>query len=778
MALTEITYTGDGTDVTFGPIPFDYLEDTDVKVSLNGVITTAFTIDPSTKIITFSSAPGNGVSIRVFRRTDFEDLSATFISGSAIRAQDLNDNFNQNLYVTQEISNYAITNDGLVPMKGDLNMGNYRITNLAEPTADSNAATKQYIDTRFGSLDVPGFTRWSLTAAGGETTLSGAGTTGGTLAYSPNREQVYLNGAQLQRDADYTANNGTSIVLNVALIAGDVVEVICVNNLNTGTTAQAQDVYWNQSGSGAVTRTVESKLKDVVSVKDFGAKGDGVTDDTAAIQAAIDSIPVSGGTIYFPQGTYKLLSQISYSNKTISIIGAGIGVTTLLWASAATSSGIKAVLDNTALRFEFKDLTLLTQQSAVGTAIEIDMSGQIVGPPVGAFLGSIPNRAAPRGSISNLEIRGQTGASTDGFNCGIYLKDVMKAHVSKVHIRGKHGATQSDFESEYGIRLYSQGKAVEAVIESCWVFHAEYGIHLREFEGAMIRNCNLVGVYNGVDAETTDLLPQIDIHGSHINAHRHCINFLRIRDSVIANNLLYHRTEAATDGTAMQLNACSNITVSGNTIRKTSSVARSMYGIVSQGNTNKCQFFRNIFIGLDAAAHKFDNSATQNSVGDAVYNNSAIKFQSNGLPNLRISDNLTCYLSSNQSIAQNVGTILSWDKNFTGFNYWHSETLNNSRITIPDGVVAVTFACNVEWAANSSGIRTLQLYRNGSNSYVGMPRVTCNATSSGTTASNITTGVLPVSPGEYFEIRVYQSGAASLDVLATPQTWFSVEFIR
>ena len=91
MALTEITYTGDGTDVTFGPIPFDYLEATDVKVSLNGVITSAFTIDPSTKIITFSSAPGNGVSIRVFRRTDFEDLSATFISGSAIRAQDLND---------------------------------------------------------------------------------------------------------------------------------------------------------------------------------------------------------------------------------------------------------------------------------------------------------------------------------------------------------------------------------------------------------------------------------------------------------------------------------------------------------------------------------------------------------------------------------------------------------------------------------------------------------------------------------------------------------------
>jgi hypothetical protein len=64
---------------------------------------------------------------------------------------------------------------------------------------------------------------------------------------------------------------------------------------------------FTQSGTGAVQRTVKSKLKDVVSVKDFGAAGDGVADDTAAIQAAINATP-NGGVLIFPPATYKLVA--------------------------------------------------------------------------------------------------------------------------------------------------------------------------------------------------------------------------------------------------------------------------------------------------------------------------------------------------------------------------------------------------------------------------------------------------------------------------------------
>lgn len=73
------------------------------------------------------------------------------------------------------------------------------------------------------------------------------------------------------------------------------------------------------TGTGAVARTLDAKISDTVSVKDFGAVGDGIADDTAAIQAAINS---NAAEVMFPKGNYKITSPL-YIDGGIKLIGSG-----------------------------------------------------------------------------------------------------------------------------------------------------------------------------------------------------------------------------------------------------------------------------------------------------------------------------------------------------------------------------------------------------------------------------------------------------------------------
>jgi hypothetical protein len=73
--------------------------------------------------------------------------------------------------------------------------------------------------------------------------------------------------------------------------------------------AGASLVGYQQSGTGAAARTVQDKLRESVSVKDFGAKGDGTTDDAPAFRAAAAYLEsFGGGTLRVPAGTYKCSS--------------------------------------------------------------------------------------------------------------------------------------------------------------------------------------------------------------------------------------------------------------------------------------------------------------------------------------------------------------------------------------------------------------------------------------------------------------------------------------
>jgi len=85
---------------------------------------------------------------------------------------------------------------------------------------------------------------------------------------------------------------------------------------------------------GAVQRDLHDKTSDIKSVKDFGAKGDGRTDDTAAVLAGVATC----NSIYFPAGTYLIRQPALIHRTNVCVFGAGSGVTVVRLAADADSS--------------------------------------------------------------------------------------------------------------------------------------------------------------------------------------------------------------------------------------------------------------------------------------------------------------------------------------------------------------------------------------------------------------------------------------------------------
>lgn len=125
-----------------------------------------------------------------------------------------------------------------------------------------------------------------------------------------------------------------------------------------------------QLGAGAIVRTVRDKLREYVSVKDFGAAGDGVTDDSAAIQAAIDYLTtLYGGTLFFPDGRYLLNTPVTIkSNITIAGVGTGTNGTVAKGSYLIANNATACLTADSVQKIKFENIGFLAQGPGVGVA--------------------------------------------------------------------------------------------------------------------------------------------------------------------------------------------------------------------------------------------------------------------------------------------------------------------------------------------------------------------------------------------------------------------------
>lgn len=132
------------------------------------------------------------------------------------------------------------------------------------------------------------------------------------------------------------------------------------------------------AGAGTVPRSVNDKLRDIVSIKDFGALGDGIADDTAAFNAAIayanakggdDRANIPGSTIFIPEGRYRITSALS-----------PVTVSSVMFVGASRASAVLLISSSTNV-FTFGDST--RTRGVVGGGVS-NVKVEYVGGPTGS----------------------------------------------------------------------------------------------------------------------------------------------------------------------------------------------------------------------------------------------------------------------------------------------------------------------------------------------------------------------------------------------------------
>jgi hypothetical protein len=378
-------------------------------------------------------------------------------------------------------------------------------------------------------------------------------TSGGYVYRNGTPAQLYVNATDFSITVNDSKNllvynfpEGTGISPNASGVAftGFKGQVGTVADL-----ADADGSDWigfTPSGVNAVARSAQDKMRESVSVKDFGAIGDGVTDDTAAIQDAIDAIATAGGELLFPAGTYLITSSISKTfadgvNIQIRGYGAKIDATAVsslnvieLGGSRVSSTALGANVSKNSDTF-----TVSSASGITGGRILLISSTDLWNPTRPEYL---------KGELALVEkIVGTTITNSNP------LYDGYTAATTTVHLLNMPQITVEGLEIECNDDVIALTilYARSPVVRNCKIHGSRYaGVYVGYCLGGTVDSNFIYDVWNGIVTGTSYGVvvgtgQGVKVVNNTINNARHAISgggFEPLREVVYANNTCHNST--------------------------------------------------------------------------------------------------------------------------------------------------------------------------------------------------------------------------------------------